>query len=72
MYKVKRTAEGNLTSQGTLFEFGKEVVVTDIVYNYLKKTFPNDFSFEEAKKEKVVEKKTSMKRTRKTKEVVTK
>ena len=39
MYKVKRKSEGNLTSQGITFEFGKEVVVAKLVYDYLKKTF---------------------------------
>jgi len=70
MYKVKRKSEGNLTSQGITFEFGKEVVVTKLVYDYLKKTFPNDFEFVEEKEKNVA--KSNKKTTKKKDEVVTK
>jgi len=78
MYKVKRVAAGNLTSKGITFEFGKEVEVTDLVYQYLKQTFPNDFEFIEKEKEKKIEKKPTTRKTQSTKrgkskgEVVTK
>ena len=52
-YKVMRTSEGTLNSKGKEFINGKSMVVTKELYNYLKKTFPNDFKFEETKEKAV-------------------
>jgi len=65
MFKVKKKTNGRMFSKGITFEFDKEVVVSKEIYDYLKKTFPDEFEFI-AEKEKVVEQKveTSKRPTR--------
>jgi len=55
MYRVTRKAVGTLFTQGIEFVQDKEVTVSKQVFDYLQKTFPNDFVFE-GKKEKTVKK----------------
>ena len=69
MYKVVKKTNGNLTSNGKTFEFGKSIEVTKQVFEYLKNTFPNDFEFDEVK-EKVDKKPKTTRKSKKTKEEV--
>lgn len=52
--KVTKITEGILTTQYTKFVFNKEQDVPKKVYDYLKKTFPSQFKFEEVKEEPTV------------------
>ena len=66
MFKVIRTSEGTLTSKGMEFTFNEAKEVSKELFEYLKKTFPNDFKFENVKEKKVVEKtEKTVKRTTK-------
>jgi len=45
--KVTKITEGIMTTQDTKFVYNKEQDVPKKVYDYLKKTFPTHFKFEE-------------------------
>ncbi len=46
MFVTKKT-DGALRSQGYIFKRGERVAVKKPAFDYLKKTFPNNFTFEE-------------------------
>lgn len=45
--KVTKITDGSLSTQELTFIKGKEVEVTKKVFDYIKKTFPKHFKFEE-------------------------
>jgi len=52
--RVKRIAEGALHSRGKVFNNGEWVKVDQATFNYLKRTYPDSFEFDEENKQKVV------------------
>ena len=71
MFYVEKKTEGQMITKGKVFRFKSKVRVTKEMFEYLKKTFPNMFKFEEEKEKEVVMKTTKKDEEKKpTKKVV--